>query len=348
MTHAHPDRLHESVHLIDRPEIGLFGVIVIHSTLLGPAAGGCRLWRYADRGAVVEDARLLSRGMTYKNAMAGLPLGGGKAVLTIAEGADRALALRAFGHVVEDLGGRYITAEDVGTTVGDMRLVAEETRFVSGLPTVGSEAAGGDPSPWTALGVFLSIEAAVARKLGSTLDGVKVAVQGVGNVGGALCRMLVDAGASIVIADQDSRRVRLLENVLGAKACSTDEIHCAEVDVFAPCALGGALNSETVKTLKATIVCGAANNQLAEHSLGQTLTTRGVLYAPDYVVNAGGIISVAAEWLGESRVTVDERVRRIPERLLKVLDQAQAERLPTNVAADRAVEELLAANRVPA
>lgn len=343
MADTYSTHSHEAVHLIDEPALGLFGVIAIHSTLLGPAAGGCRVWRYPDREAVVEDALRLSRGMTYKNAMAGLPLGGGKAVLTIAEGADRTKALRAFGRAIEDLGGSYITAEDVGTSESDMRLVAQETRFVSGMPRTGHEAAGGDPSPWTALGVFLSIEAAVARRLGSTLSGVRVAVQGVGNVGGSLCRMLVDAGAKLVIADRDARRVRLLENVLGATPCSTDQIHAANADVFAPCALGSALNAETIDGLQAAIVCGAANNQLADDRFGEMLKARGVLYAPDYVVNAGGIISVSAEWLGESRASVDERVRRIPKRLADVLDRAEAERTPTHAAADSIVEEQLAA-----
>jgi leucine dehydrogenase len=280
--------------------------------------------------------------MTYKNAMAGLPLGGGKAVLTIAPQADRRAALHAFGEVVERLNGRYVTAEDVGTSTADMECVAQVTSFVSGLPRrARSGAAGGDPSPWTALGVFLSLRLAVERRLDRDLVGVRVAVQGLGNVGGALCRRLTKAGAKLVVADVDPTRVEAACAELGAMACSWQDIHRADVDVFAPCALGGALDEALVAELKARVVCGGANNQLAESKIGGVLRDRGVLYAPDYVVNAGGIINVAAEWLGEAEAEVDARVRGIPERLGHVLDRADALGISTDVAADQLVEAML-------
>jgi leucine dehydrogenase len=273
-------------------------------------------------------------------------MGGGKAVLQIEPGFDRRAALRAFGRAVERLGGRYVTAEDVGTGVEDMRVIASETRHVAGLPIASSGAvAGGDPSPWTALGTFLCLESAVRRRLGRSLDGVTVAVQGLGNVGGALCRMLADAGARLIVADTDQRRVLLMGHVNGATACPVDRIHAAEADVFAPCALGGAINAQTVDELRASIVCGAANNQLASDALGGLLHDRGVLYAPDYVVNAGGIINVAAEWLGEPRATVADRVRRIPDRLAAVFDRAEAENVAPHIAADRLVDAMLAEAR---
>jgi leucine dehydrogenase len=347
MTGALPETTsHEAVHLVDEPELGLFGVIAIHSTVLGPAGGGCRIWRYDTRAELLADALRLSRGMTYKNAMAGLPMGGGKAVLQIEPGFDRGAALGAFGRAVERLGGRYVTAEDVGSSVEDMRVIAGETRHVAGLPVASDAAiAGGDPSPWTALGTFLSIELAVRRRLGRSLDGVTVAVQGLGNVGGALCRMLSDAGARLIVADTDRRKALLMCNVNGATECAVERIHAAEADVFAPCALGGAITAQTASELHASVVCGAANNQLAADDLGRQLRERGVLYAPDYVVNAGGIINVAAEWLREPGAAVEARVRRIPERLAAVFDRAETEDVATNVAADRLVDAMLAEAR---
>lgn len=335
---------HEAVHLIDDRETGLHGVIALHSTRLGPAAGGCRLWAYDTHSDMVTDALRLSRGMSYKNAMAGLPFGGGKAVLNAPLEGDRRAAFLAFGRAVKALGGCYITAEDVGTTVEDMRVVREEARSVAGLPLMpGQDRAGGDPSPWTALGVFLAIEECVRRRLGSDLKGVTVAVQGLGNVGRVLCRMLTEAGAKLIVADPVAERVRRMEAINGARGWSVTNIHGAPAEVFAPCALGAGLTSYTIPRLHAKIVCGGANNQLQTDEDGLLLLDHGVLYAPDYVVNAGGIINVSAEYLGETRDDVETRVRQIPLRLRSLFERAEAVHLPVNVVADQRAEELICA-----
>jgi leucine dehydrogenase len=341
---------HEQVYLLDDPSAGLSGTIALHSTALGPAAGGCRIWNYASRDEQIADALRLSKGMTYKNAIARLPLGGGKAVLSLAPDADRKRALSAYGRAVEELGGSYITAEDVGSSVSDMEIVRHKTRYVSGLPVNGGSLdAGGDPSPWTALGVFLSIQYAVRRKLGRELNGVRVAVQGLGGVGGALCRLLSDAGAKLVVADINYKRALVMEAVNGARIGHVATIHSEDVDVYAPCALGGALSAETVPQLRAAIICGGANNQLADDAISADLDARNILYAPDFVVNGGGIMNVAAQWLGESRASVDSRVNAIPRTLAHVFDKAEAERIPTATAAVLMAERLVAqAERVAA
>lgn len=322
----HPEGIPEKVVRLSDPESGLHGCIVLHSTRLGPAAGGCRFWHYRDDGELNRDALRLAEGMAMKNAMAGLPLGGGKAVLQVPEGPyDRGEMFRAFGRAIEMLAGEYVTAEDVGTTVADMEQVARSTSHVAGLePQDGRP--GGDPSPWTALGVFKAMEVAVRHRLGRDLADVTVAVQGLGNVGYALCELLHGAGARLVVADTRSEVVARAASNFGAMVVSSashggvSEIGQVAADVWAPCALGGALSSQQVDALKAKVVCGAANNQLVDMDVADKIVAKGVLYAPDYLVNAGGIINVAAEYLGWDEAQVVARVNAIPERLEQVLD----------------------------
>ena len=327
---------HESVNFFDDPRSGLRTIVAVHSTALGPAAGGCRRWTYASDDIALTDVLRLSRGMTYKNAVAGLPFGGGKAVILATEMTPKSTQMfEAFGRAVESLNGRYITAEDVGISVDDMRIVRGVTRFVSGLPQSGN-GAGGDPSPWTALGVFQGIKAAAAARLGTkSLEGLRVAVQGVGHVGVYLCRMLHEAGAKLVIADVNNPSLRSVCETMPAELASPQDILFSDVDVLAPCALGNVLNAETIPRIRAKIVAGAANNQLATAADGARLADLGILYAPDYVINAGGVISVAHEYLGESsEQQVRAEVSRIPLRLRDIFDEAAARKLPTNVLAD--------------
>lgn len=289
---------HERVVFVHDAESGLEAIIAVHDTTLGPALGGCRLWRYPSEAEALTDVLRLSRGMTYKSALAGLPLGGGKSVI-LADGRalrrepKRAEALfRAFGRAVEQLGGLYTAAEDVGTSVADLELVGQETAHVAGV------AAGqaGDPSPYTAYGVFRGLQAAVEYRLGrKDLKGLRVAVQGLGHVGAGLCEHLAEAGARLIVADLDAERVRQVAERHGAERERPETILAANCDVVAPCALGAVLNDETIAALKASVVAGAANNQLAEPRHGELLRRKGVLYAPDYLVNAGGIIAIAYE-----------------------------------------------------
>ena len=281
---------HESLHYVQDADSGLKAIIAIHSTALGPAAGGCRRWQYASDADALTDALRLSRGMTYKNAVAGLKFGGGKSVILASDAAPKSPQLfRAFGRAVESLHGKYVTAEDVGCSVEDMRYVNEETGYVSGLPKSGQNA-GGDPSPLTALGVFYGIESAVKARLGmDSLRGVRVAVQGVGHVGLNLCRLLHAAGAILVVADVDRNNLQAARDELPVAVVAPAELLYADVDVLAPCALGNILTSHTIPRLRAKIVAGAANNQLATEADGALLTDRDILYAPDYVINAGGI-----------------------------------------------------------
>lgn len=333
---------HEHVIAREDPRTGLRAIIAIHSTVLGPAAGGCRHWTYPDGASALEDALRLSRGMTFKNALADIPFGGGKSVILGTPGRALTTAeLETFGSWVDELGGRYVTAEDVGVTVADMRTVARTTRFVSGL---GASGVGGDPSPRTAEGVFLGIRAAVRARLGrDELRGVRVAVQGLGHVGYRLCELLGEAGAQLWVADVAADRVLRAMDNLGARALTVDEVLSADVDVLAPCALGGVLTAETVKSLKATVVAGAANNQLATDEVGDLLAERGVLYAPDYVINAGGVISIAHEYLGlKDPDWVDSRIAGIAERLQMIFRRADGSQVATSRVADRLAQERLA------
>ena len=329
---------HEEVVVVGGEAQGFAGIIAIHSTAIGPAAGGCRIWDYDSAEDALTDALRLSRGMTYKNAMADLPLGGGKAVIYRIN-TDRVEAFRAFGAAVEALHGKYITAEDVGASVADMRAIAGATSYVAGLPKEAGQA-GGDPSPMTALGTFVSIKAL----LGGSVQGRTIAVQGVGNVGFNLCKLLSAEGAKLVVADVNKANLQRAE-AFGVEIAPVDQIHAVKADLFAPCALGAGLNPKTIPELGAPIICGAANNQLAAEADGQRLVDRGITYAPDYVVNAGGIINVSAEYLGEAAHVVEARVRAIAPRVVRVLDIAKSENITPQAAADRIVREKLAAAR---
>jgi leucine dehydrogenase len=321
---------HERVVVLDDPANGLKGVICIHSTVLGPAMGGCRLSLYESPDAALSDALRLSQGMSYKNAMAELAAGGGKAVLMpLDPNISRETLWRAFGEAVEALRGIYITAEDVGTTVADMEIVSRQCRFVSGLPSRLGRA-GGDPSPWTALGVFGALQA----YLGRPLSGARIAVQGLGAVGYKLCERLHRAGARLVVADIDRSRTFRAAQEFGAEVAAPDRIYAADADAFSPNALGGCLNPQTIVELGSPVVCGGANNQLASPESGTALYRRGVTYAPDYVVNAGGIINVVAEFNREPAHSVEERVSQIGNRVAQLLWRASVERRPPGEVAD--------------
>jgi len=334
---------HEQVIMREDAQTGLRAIIALHSTLLGPAAGGCRFWVYANPAAALDDALRLSQGMTFKNALADIPFGGGKSVILATPGERlSARQLEVFGHWVDELGGRYVTAEDVGMHVADMRVIARTTRFVSGLGT--ATGLGGDPSPRTAEGVLNGIQAAVRTRFGTdSLAGVRVAIQGLGNVGFHLATLLAQRGARLWVADIAEERVRRAVKGLGAQALSVDEVLTADVDVVAPCALGGAIDARTARALRAPIVAGAANNQLASDDMGDLLSERGVLYAPDYVINAGGVISVAAEYLGkEDPAWVDSRIAGIGERLQAIFERAAGSGEATSRIADQLARERLA------
>lgn len=338
-------QLPEEIVRLNDPESGLSGVIVVHSTKLGPAAGGCRFHHYASDADASTDAMRLAEGMSYKNALAGLPLGGGKAVIRAPEGRfDRTALFRAFGRAVAALDGRYVTAEDVGTSVEDMMCVAKHTEHVAGLPPRPG-APGGDPSPWTALGVFRAMEVAVARRLGAEIRDVTVAVQGLGHVGFALCQLLHDVGARLVVAERRSEVAARAAARFDADIMTSHALIGAKVDVFAPCALGAVLDQDAVHRLRAQVVCGAANNQLATAQQGTELAARGILYAPDYLVNAGGIINVAAEYLGWTEANARSRVEAIGTKLTEVLELADRENLAPYEAADALARSIIAGKR---
>ena len=319
-----PEPFHATHHL-NEPAVGLHGYISIHSLARGPAFGGCRLWTYANDQDALADARRLAEGMTYKNALAGLPFGGGKAVLMApAFIRDRSEYFRAFGRAVERLHGAYITAEDVGTTALDMRAAHIETRYVSGITRLGGF--GGDPSRFTAIGVFLAIKTAVAQILRrDTLEGVRVAIQGVGGVGSRLCYELSRAGARLSICDTFRPRADAVAELWSARLVDPERFLDEEVDVLAPCALGGILDEASIDRLRVPIIAGGANNQLATLDVGDRLHQRGIWYLPDFLVNAGGIIAVAHEYLrtgGEEQVL--EHVGRIAERVKRLISSVRA------------------------
>jgi leucine dehydrogenase len=336
---------HESIHKFHDPRTGLKAIIAIHSTALGPAGGGCRMWQYDSEADATRDALRLSRGMTYKNAMAGLPMGGGKAVIMAEAGHPPSVDFfRAFGRFVDTLGGRYITAEDVGVSIDNMRQVKQVTDFVAGLP--GNEgSAGGDPSPWTADGIFLGIGAGVKYRLGAdSLSGLRVAVQGVGKVGYDLCRQLHEAGASLIISDVNEDNLQRAQAAFGAQVSLTDEILFEDVDVLSPCALGATLDARSIPAIKASVIAGAANNQLATEEDGERLFDRNILYAPDYVINGGGIISVSLEYMGGKTASeVSAQIALIPDRLNNIFTTSEQQQKPTNVVADAMAESIVAA-----
>ncbi len=321
---------HEQVVFACDPAAGLRAIIAIHDTTLGPALGGCRIWKYTSEGAAVRDALRLSAGMSHKAALAGLDLGGGKAVIMADSRTEKTPAMmRAFGRTVERLAGRYITAEDVGCAVADMDAVGEETEHVAGV-----SGGAGDPSPFTARGVFLSMQEAVKRRLGRSLEGVRVSVKGLGNVGEQLCRQLHAAGAEIVVSDIRADAVAAAQADLGCGSVPVEEAAFIECDVFAPCALGAELNAESIPKIRAGIVCGAANNLLSTPADDARVAEAGILYCPDYLVNAGGLISVARRTLSLSEAQVNAKVDEIPATLGRIIDEAAATGKPTGAVAD--------------
>ena len=332
------DTDHEQVLIGRDAETGYHGIIAIHSTALGPAVGGTRFWNYANEDEALTDALRLSRGMTYKNALPGLPLGGGKSIIIgDNKAANRETLLRVHGRFVETLKGRYITAEDVGTSPADMEIVRLETQHVAGL--LGRS---GDPSPFTARGVFRAIQAS-SKFLRDTDDvsGLTVAIQGCGHVGHNLAKLLHEAGAKLIVSDVDERRLARTVDAFNAQAVTGDEIFRASADVFAPCALGGILNDETIPELKVRIMAGAANNQLLEERHGAQLRERNILYAPDYVANAGGILNGCIELLGWAPQDALRKVDEIYDTTLRIFESARQRGLTTNRAADELAEERL-------
>lgn len=321
---------------------GLKAIIAIHDTTLGPALGGTRMWTYDSEEDAIEDALRLAKGMTYKNAAAGLNLGGGKTVIIGDPLKDKNDEMfRAFGRYIQGLAGRYITAEDVGTTVKDMDLIHEETDYVTGIsPAFGSS---GNPSPVTAYGVYRGIKAAAKEAYGSdSLEGKTIAVQGVGNVAFTLCRHLHEEGANLIVTDINKESVQRAVDEFGATAVEPNEIYGVECDIFAPCALGAIINDNTLEVLKADVIAGAANNQLKETRHGDILHERGIVYAPDYVINAGGVINVADELYGYNRERAMKNVEKVYDNLARVFEIAKRDGVPSYLAADRMAEERIA------
>lgn len=331
---------HERVVFGHDAETGLRAIIAVHNTALGPAVGGCRMWPYENDAAALEDALRLARGMTYKSALAGLPFGGGKSVIIGDSRTEKTPALmRAMGRLVDELGGRYLVAEDVGTTVADMDAIATQTKHVTG-----TSSSGGNPSPYTARGVFQGIRAAVEYKLrrNAELEGIDVAIQGLGSVGYELARRLHAAGARLHVADINTETLNRAADEFGATTVDTHDIHAIDVDIFAPCALGGAINDRTIGDIHARIVAGSANNQLAERRHGAELAARGILYAPDYVTNAGGIIELAYS-PDFGREHDEEAIRThidgLYDTLMEIFARADKANAATNEIANQMAEE---------
>ncbi len=333
---------HEQVLFCHNPDAGLKAIIAIHNTVLGPALGGVRMRPYADTEQATQDVLRLSRTMTYKNALAGLNVGGGKAVILGDPKTDKSeLLFRAFGRCVETLGGRYITAEDVGTDVNDMEQVYQETEYVVGVHQV--HGGSGDPAPFTAYGALQALMASLQKRFGHEEVGkTSIAVQGLGHVGMEFVKLLKDRGAKLFVADLDPARVERAVAEYGAEAVKPNEIHTLPVDVFAPCALEGAISADTLPDLKAKVICGSANNQLTDPALGLELVQRGILYAPDYAVNAGGVMNVSLEIDGYNRERAMRMMRTIYHTLSRIFALAEAEGIPTQQAADRIAEARIA------
>ena len=328
---------HVEVVFCHDAESGLKAIIAIHNMNRGPALGGCRMWNYANEDEALTDALRLSRGMTYKSALANLPYGGGKSVIIGDSRTMKSEALfRAMGRFVDSLGGRYGVAEDVGISVADVEIMEKETRHVAGTRKGGV----GDPSPGTAYGVFMGIRAAVKHKLGKDdVSGITVAVQGLGHVGRHLCRYLAGDGAKLIVTDIHKDTMEAVAKEFGGRAVEPDAIYDVEAEVYAPCALGATVNDETIERLKTPIIAGSANNQLAEARHGDILQRRGVLYAPDYVINAGGIINISHEGPGYDKAKAFAHIAQIHDTLEEIFRRAEATGDSTSDAADRIAEE---------
>ncbi len=341
---------YEKVLRAEEPDRGWCAIIAVHDTTLGPALGGLRMWKYATIDEALTDVLRLARGMTFKSAVARTGLGGGKAVVIGDAKKDKSDELLTWmGRFIDSLGGKYITAEDVGTSVLDLDVVARATKHVTGRSReVGGS---GDPSPFTALGTFVSIETCLAHLTGSSSPrGKRVAIQGLGHVGFWLAKRLFEAGAELFVTDLEPTRVERVVKEFKAKAVAHDAIFGVACDVFAPCALGAVLNDRTIPQLAARIVCGAANNQLAEDRHGAELLKRGILYAPDYVVNAGGILNISVELSpsGYDEKRAEQRVRSIGKSLAAVLERAKREGIPTGRAADDEARTIVKSGRATA
>ena len=326
---------HEQVVFCSEPAVGYKGIIAIHNTTLGPALGGTRFWNYASEDEAIIDALRLARGMTYKAAVTGLNLGGGKSVIIGDPRVQRReMIFRAHGRFVDSLKGRYITAEDVGTNVEDMDFVQMETNHVAGIAS-----RSGDPSPVTAYGAYMGIKATAKEKLGTdSVKGMRIAVQGAGHVGYYLCEMLAEEGARLVVTDIDEERVSRIVRKFGAEAVAPDAIYAVDAPIFAPCALGAIINDKTLPQFKFEVIAGAANNQLAETRHGDELQKRNILYAPDYVINAGGLINVYGELNGWSSDRSRRKAGEIYDTLLQLFELSKKEGLPTYEAADKLAE----------
>ncbi|HET7359594.1 MAG TPA: Glu/Leu/Phe/Val dehydrogenase dimerization domain-containing protein, partial [Rhodanobacteraceae bacterium] len=334
---------HEEVVFCHNKDAGLKAIVAIHNTVLGPALGGLRMWPYKTEQDAVNDVLRLSRGMTYKNAVAGLNLGGGKAVIIGDPATDKSEALfRSFGRFIDSLNGRYITAEDVGIDVNDMEYVFRETEFVTGVHQV--HGGSGDPSPFTAYGTLQGLMASLNYKHGNEDVGkYSYAVQGAGHVGTEFIKLLREQGAKVFVTDINKDAVQRCVDELGCEAVGLDDIYDVDADVYSPCALGGTLNEQTLDRIKAQIICGPANNQLATDAIGDELNRRGVLYAPDYAVNAGGVMNVSLEIDGYNRERAMRMMRTIYYNVGRIFEIAQRDGIPTYKAADRMAEERISA-----
>ncbi|MBI3610237.1 MAG: Glu/Leu/Phe/Val dehydrogenase [Nitrospirae bacterium] len=335
---------HEQLVVSTDPETGLRAIIAIHSTLLGPSLGGCRFWFYKTFDEAAADALRLSRAMTYKAAICGLNLGGGKAVISARPEEKTPALLRAFGRAVDSLAGLYFTAEDVGMTLSDLDVIREVTRYATGIPE--DRGGSGDPSVMTARGVLHGMRRCLIEVFGSdSFRGRTVAVQGLGKVGRHLVELLHREEADLIVSDLDASRVRDVTSKMEAKVLPPSRIPAAACDIFAPCAMGGVLNSVVIPKLRCRIVAGSANNQLAMAEGARRLQKRGILYAPDYVINAGGLINIACEMEGYRKDRAEERVAGITENLARVFARAKEEKITPLEAADRLAEERLAKAR---
>jgi len=334
---------HEQVIFCRDTDAGLFAIIALHDTTLGPAAGGCRMWPYNSVDEAVTDVLRLSQAMSYKNALADLPLGGGKSVIIGDSNKDKnEKLLTSFAQFVQRLGGQYYTAEDVGIGINDVEVLAKTSDYVFGL------SATGDPSPFTARGCFEGIRAAVKHKLGrDSLEGLTAAVQGVGNVGRYVCKNLYEAGTKLIIADVNAEAAAYAVETFGATAVSPKKIYSQDVDIFSPCAMGGILNDDTISQLKASIVAGVANNQLSEPHHGRLLYDKGILYAPDYVINAGGMLNASGDIFGEYDINkVMERVTYLYDATLRIFEVAKQKNQPANEVADTMARQKIANGRL--
>ena len=341
----HPEfDAHEQINFFHDEKSGLKAIIAVHNSNRGPALGGCRMWNYASDSEAITDVLRLSKGMTYKSALANLDLGGGKSVIMGDPRIHKTQQLlEMMGKCLERMGGRYIAAEDSGTNVSDLKVMRQHTEYVAGIlehPGILGQASNGDPSPATAYGTFIGLKAAVKHKLGTDeLKGLKVAIQGIGNVGYRLAEHLHSAGAELYVTDINSAQIDKAVNLLGAKAVTAAEIHMLDVDVLAPCALGATLNDETIPSIKASVIAGAANNQLARAEHGIALKERGILYAPDFAINAGGIIDIFYERTGYVPEKVLAHINQIADTLNIIFQRSDELGLPTGQVANQLAEE---------